>query len=254
MNEQFIEISTAAGKMETFVTRPQQDAPFAPVILYMDVWGVREVLYDLARRIATVGYYVVVPDLYYRQGRIRTNFRDAQGRAISLKNLDAASREKALAPQKNMTDGQVMEDTGDILEFLKTEKAVTQGPVGSIGYCMGGRHVLQAAARYPGRFKATACLHGTTIISDKPDSPHRFVKDMRGEVYCGFAETDQYAPLPMVAEWNELMKSCGAKYRYEIHSGAEHGYALPDRDLFHKAAAERDWELIFPMYRRQLSS
>ena len=119
---------------------------------------------------------------------------------------------------------------------------------------MGGRHVLQAAARYPSRFKATACLHGTTIISDKPDSPHRFVKDMRGEVYCGFAESDQYAPLPMVAEWNELMKLSDAKYRYEIHSGAEHGYALPDRDLYHKAAAERDWELIFPMYRRQLSS
>jgi carboxymethylenebutenolidase len=77
---------------------------------------------------------------------------------------------------------------------------------------------------------------------------------MRGEIYCGFAENDQYAPLPMVAEWNELMTSSPAKYRYEIHKGAEHGYALPDRDLFQKAGAERDWELIFPMYRRQLAS
>jgi dienelactone hydrolase len=66
VHEQFLEIPTAAGRMETFVTHPEQDAPFAPVILYMDVWGVREVLYDLARRIATVGYYVMVPDLYYR--------------------------------------------------------------------------------------------------------------------------------------------------------------------------------------------
>jgi carboxymethylenebutenolidase len=117
---------------------------------------------------------------------------------------------------------------------------------------MGGRHVLQAAARYPSRFKATASLHGTTIISDQPDSPHLSVKNMQGEVYCGFAETDQYAPLSMVDEWNELMKASSAKYRYEIHRGAEHGYALPDRDLHDKRAAERDWELIFAMFRRQL--
>ena len=68
MKERFVEIPTAAGRMETFVTHPEQDGPFPPVILYMDVWGMREELYDLARRVATVGYYCVVPDWYYRQG------------------------------------------------------------------------------------------------------------------------------------------------------------------------------------------
>ena len=87
MKEETIDIPTKAGRMETFVTRPEQAGPFHAVILFMDVWGVREVLFDLARRVATVGYYVLVPDFYYRQGRIRTDYRDEKGNAISLKNL-----------------------------------------------------------------------------------------------------------------------------------------------------------------------
>jgi len=43
-------------------------------------------------------------------------------------------------------------------------------------------------------------------------------------------------------------------YCYEVHPGAEHGYALPDRDIHDKRAANRDWEVIFAMFRRQLSA
>jgi carboxymethylenebutenolidase len=253
MKEQTIDIPTAAGKMETFITHPEENKRYPAVVLYMDVWGVREVLYDLARRIGTVGYYVLVPDLYYRQGRIRTDFRDEHGRAISLAKLDKATQEKVLAPQKLLADAMVVEDTGSILAFLDQQDAVKPGPVGGIGYCMGGRQVLQAGARYPERMRAMASLHGTTLISDQKDSAHLTVDRLQGEVYCGFAETDPYAPLSMVEEWNALMKRCKVKYRFEIHRGAHHGYALPDRDLHDKHASDRDWELIFDMFRRQLA-
>jgi carboxymethylenebutenolidase len=252
VKEDTIDIPTAAGKMETFISRPEQGGPFPAVILYMDVWGIREVLFDLARRVATVGYYVLVPDLYYRQGRIRTNYRDERGRAISLKNLTAEQQEAVLAPQKKLTDAMTVEDTGAILKFLDGQTDAKPGPIGGFGYCMGGRQVLQSAAAYPERMRASASLHGTTLISDKPDSAHVGIKKFQGEVYCGFAETDAYAPLPMVEEWNRLMKSSPAKYYGEIHKGAEHGYALPDRDLFDKRGAERDWELIFAMFHRQI--
>ena len=71
-------------------------------------------------------------------------------------------------------------------------------------------------------------------------------------MYCGFAEFDHYAPLPMVEELGALLKPCQVKYTRAIHKGAEHGYALPDRDIFDKKAAERDWELIFAMFHRQI--
>ena len=84
MKERIVAVPTADGQMETFITHPEQDGPFPAVVLFMDVWGIREELYDIARRIGTVGYCAVVPDFYYRQGRVRHEFRDANHRMISL--------------------------------------------------------------------------------------------------------------------------------------------------------------------------
>lgn len=252
MKDAIIEISTRADRMPCFVTHPEQDGPFSPVILYMDVWGMREMLYDLARRVGTVGYYVIVPDLYYRQGTVRLDFRDAEGKSVSFHHLSPEKQKEVLALQSHLTDAMVVEDTADILAFLAGESVVKQGAVGSIGYCMGGRHVLQVAGRFPDRFIASASLHGTTLISDKPDSAHLQAKNFRGEMYCGFAEKDQFAPLSMVEELARLIAQSAVTYRYEVHGGAEHGYALPDRDVFHKQGAERDWEMIFAMFHRQI--
>jgi carboxymethylenebutenolidase len=253
VKDRFVEIPTTAGRMETFVTHPEQDGPFPPVVLYMDVWGVREELYDLARRVGTVGYYCMVPDWYYRQGKIRSTFINDKGERISLNRLSKEDQDKVLAPAHKLADSMVVEDSGAILKFLPSSgEPVKPEAVGSIGYCMGGRHVIQVAAAYPDRFKASASLHGTTLISERPDSPHLGVAKLSGELYCGFAEFDHYAPLPMIEQLGELLKPCLVKYTHAIHKGAEHGYALPDRDIFHKQAAERDWELIFAMFHRQI--
>jgi carboxymethylenebutenolidase len=253
VKERFAEIPTADGRMETFVTHPEQDGPFPPVVLYMDVWGVREELYDLARRIATVGYYVTVPDFYYRQGKFRSTFINDKGEHISLAKLSEEDQAKVLEPAGKLADSMVVADTGAILKFFRDSgDPVRPGGVGSIGYCMGGRHVMQVAVAYPEAFKASASLHGTTLISDRPDSPHLGVARLRGELYCGFAEFDHYAPLPMVEKLGALLKPCQVRYTHAIHKGAEHGYALPDRDIYDKKAAERDWELIFAMFHRQI--
>ena len=73
---------------------------------------------------------------------------------------------------------------------------------------------------------------------------------MRGELYCGYGEFDHYAPPSLIKELGELLKPCPVRYTHAIHKGADHGYALPDRDVFHKQGAERDWELIFAMFQR----
>jgi carboxymethylenebutenolidase len=238
MRERFVDVETPSGRMETFVTHPEQDGPFPAVILYMDIWGVREELFEIARRVGTVGYYCMVPDLYYRQGKVRHEFRDAQNRVI--------------APGRRLSNQMVVDDTGAVLEFLRRGAPVRPGAIGAIGYCMGGRHVLCVAGQYPEHVRASASLHGTSLISDLADSPHRLARQFRGELYCGFAETDPYAPLTMVKELDELLAPCPVAYRYEIHGGARHGYALPNRDIFHPRAAARDWELIFAMFHRQI--
>lgn len=253
MKERIVDITTADGRMETFITHPEQGGPFSAVVLFMDVWGIREELHDIARRIGTVGYYCMVPDFYYRQGRVRHEFRDSSNRMISMQALPEAERQRATAPLAKLSDTMVVHDTSALLDFLANDELVLPGAMGSIGYCMGGRHVMSVAAAFPERFRASAGLHPTSLISDRPDSPHRLAERLRGEFYCGFAETDAYAPLSMIEELDRLLAPCQVRYHREIHAGAVHGYALPDRDVYHKAGASRDWELIFAMYRRQLS-
>jgi carboxymethylenebutenolidase len=252
MKERIVNVPTADGQMETFITHPEQGGPFAAVVLYMDVWGIREELYDIARRIATVGYCAVVPDFYYRQGKVRHAFHDANGRMISLHSLPEADRAKVVAPLAQLSDAMVVADTGALIRYLDADAPVRPGPMGSVGYCMGGRHVVSVAEAFPDRFRASAGLHPTSLISDRPDSPHLGLEKLRGELYCGFAETDPFAPLSMIDELGTMLGKCQVRYHHEIHQGAVHGYALPDRDIHHKAGANRDWELIFAMYRRQL--
>jgi carboxymethylenebutenolidase len=219
------------------------------------VWGLREELFDVARRIATVGYFGVVPDFYYRQGRIRNEYRDAKGRMITLDALPSDQKARVLEPLASLTDDMVVADTASVLKYLDGNADVKRGPVGSVGYCMGGRHVFRAAANFPDRFKASASLHGTNLVIDGKDSPHLQMSKARGEVYCGFGEIDRHTPRTTVETLDRTFAALDVsrvRYIREIHRGADHGYALPDRDVFDKQAANRDWETIFAMFRRQL--
>ena len=252
MEERFVEIETPSGRMETFVTHPEQDGPFPAVVIYMDIWGVREELFEIARRVGTVGYYCLVPDFYYRRGKVRHEFRDAQNRMISLHALDDELKQRVTAPGRQLSNQMVVDDTGAILDFLGRGEPVRAGGVGAVGYCMGGRHVMCAAGHFPERVRAAASLHGTSLVSEAADSPHRLVKQLRGELYCGFAELDPYAPMSMVKELDELLRPGPVAYRHAVHPGAQHGYALPNRDIFDAHAAARDWELIFAMFNRQI--
>lgn len=255
MKEDLIDIPTRAGAIDTFITHPQESGPFPLVFIYMDVWGLREELFDVARRVATVGYYCLVPNFYYRQGKVRNEFRNAKWEMITLDRLSADQAAKVLEPLKKLTDDMVVADTADILKHIDGDRNVKPGRAGSIGYCMGGRHVFRVAANFPDRFTASASLHGTDLVSEGENSPHKAMSMARGEVYCGFGEMDRHTPVSTVRTLEQAFASFGAgraRYTSVVHKGADHGYALPDRDVFDKQAANRDWEIIFAMFRRQL--
>jgi carboxymethylenebutenolidase len=115
---------------------------------------------------------------------------------------------------------------------------------------MGERHALFAAGHYPDHTRAATILHGPTLVSNTPDSPHLLADRFRGEVYCGFPENDPLAPTATIETLAKLLGPAAVGYGHERHMGAVRRYALPDRDVHHKAAANRDWELIFAMFRR----
>ena len=69
MIEKTLDINTGDGAMETFICHPERGGPHPAVLFMMDAPGIRDELRDMARRLASVGYYVLLPNLYYRAGR-----------------------------------------------------------------------------------------------------------------------------------------------------------------------------------------
>jgi carboxymethylenebutenolidase len=254
MIELMAEVPTQDGRMNAFVTRPEQGGPFAAIVILMDVWGLREELFDIARKVAVTGYYCIVPNFYYRQGLISFEFRDERGRMKSISQLPAEDQLRIRKQMWATTDDMAIADMGSILAFLRSQP-VKPGPKGAIGYCLGGRYALQASAYYPDEFQASASLHGTRLATDAAHSPHKLAANCRGEIYCGFAEHDDLAPESTRKALAEAFAAAPAvRYRHALHTGAVHGYALPNRDIYDKRAADRDWECIVAMFRRALGN
>ncbi|MBI2713180.1 MAG: dienelactone hydrolase family protein [Rhizobiales bacterium] len=248
-----VDIPTPDGTMDGYAAHPAGGAKFALVVLFMDVWGLREELYAIARRVAAQGYYCVVPNLFYREGKIRYERRNAAGKMVSFDALPAALQNEISSHARALNRQTARTDIAAILDFCRTEP-VDAGAAGSVGFCMGGRIALHAGQEFPQRFCANASLHGTWLVTDAPDSPHRLAHRMRGEVYCGYGAHDRFGGPEVVSALARAFASCAdVSYRFNLHAGANHGYALPDRDVHDRAAVEADWREIFAMFGRQLT-
>ncbi len=244
MIEQILDIQTTDGQMETFFCRPERGTHPA-VFFLMDAPGIREELHDMARRLATSGYCVLLPNLYYRAGR-DTKY----GPDVLTKGSAEQARMRAV--RTKMTIPPVMQDIADMMKFVDTQSAVAKGPIGIHGYCMSGPYALAAAARYPDRIAAAASFYGTWLVSDAVESPHLNLNKARGELYIGCAEHDELAPLNMVEELRGRFNQSGNPGELEIYPGVHHGYAFPQRWCYDKTAAERHWERLLALYQRRL--
>lgn len=244
MIERTVGIPTKDGAMETFICRPER-GEHPPVLFLMDAPGIREELRDMVRRLATVGYCVLLPNLYYRAGRDTKYGPDVLVRG-------SPEHQRMRAVRTKMTIPPVMEDVAAMIAFADAEPGVKRGPVGVHGYCMSGPYALAAAARYPDRVAAAASFYGTWLVSDAAESPHLSLGKIKGEVHIACAEIDELAPLPMVAELRALFENAGSPGEIELYPGVHHGFAFPQRKIYDKPAAERHWERLIALDRRRL--
>ncbi len=242
MIDQQIDIATKDGKTTTFITHPERGGPFPVIIFYMDAPAIREELRDMARRLGTAGYYVMLPNMYYRAGVME----------IGPINPDPNSpeRKRMFELMNSINIPLVMEDTKALLAYAETQKAANTGIVGTVGYCMSGRYAVNAATHFPDRVKAAASIYGTHLATDQSDSPHLAASKTKAELYFGCAETDIYAPQEIIEKVREGMK--GSKNEVEIYPGTHHGFAFPKRPIYDRDAAERQWERLLALYRRNL--
>lgn len=242
MIEHDVDIQTPDGAMNSFIVHPEDGGPFPVVLFYMDAPGKRDELHDMARRVASVGYYVVLPNLYYRRTREFTMVRDEDG------------FKRMFEMMYSLSNTMVMRDTTAMLEFVDRQPRARAQSLGAIGYCMSGPFVFAAAGQFPDRVRCAASIYGVALMTDRHDSPHLTANQIRGEIYFACAETDKYAPKEQIDALEAQLATSGINYRLEWYPGAHHGFAFPTREgIYHKPSAERHWERLFALFRRNLT-
>jgi carboxymethylenebutenolidase len=242
MIERHLDLPTADGAMNSFVVHPEEGGPHPVVLFYMDAPGKREELHDMARRLASVGYFVVLPNLYYRRTR-----------EFELKERTPEAMKPMFEHMDSLSNAMTVRDTAAMLEFVDSQAEADARRIGAVGYCMSGPFVLAAAAAYPDRIAAIAAIHGARMVTDRDDSPHRMAPRIRCETYVACAETDIYAPPETVATLQAALEAAGTPHRLEWYPGAQHGFVFPKRaGIYHQPSAERHWERLFALFDRNL--
>ncbi|MFJ9036929.1 dienelactone hydrolase family protein [Streptomyces sp. NPDC102406] len=243
MPGKIVHISTADGRADAFAAFPDGGGRYPGVLMYPDGFGIRPALCEMATELARHGYYVLVPNVFYRHGpapvielpeHIGADARPAVfSRLMPL--IEAHTAERALR------------DADACLAFLSSRPETGDGPVAATGYCFGGLLAVRTAAARPDQVAAVAAFHAP-VGADGPESLRR----LTGEVYFGHAESDM-TPEALRA-LDTSLDAAGVTYTSEICPGTEHGFTMPDTDAFDAAGSRRHWERLLPLLDRTLTT
>jgi carboxymethylenebutenolidase len=244
MRERQIDVETKAGRMSTFICHPERGGPHPVILFYMDAPAIREELRDMARRLGTAGYYVMLPNLYYREGVMELGPIPA--------DPESPERKRVMALMETLSIAKIMDDTDALIAFAAKDLAAAKGPMGAVGYCMSGQFAVNAAARHRDKFAAAASIYGVRLITERPDSPHVVAAKANAELYFACAENDRWMPLEQIEPLKRALKEANANAEVEVYPGTEHGFAFPQRAVYDKPSAERHWERLHALFKRRL--
>jgi carboxymethylenebutenolidase len=245
MSEELVSITTTDGECPSYVFTPGDGAAHPAVIFYMDGLGIRPVLLEMSRRLASHGYIVLLPDMYYRAGP-----REPLDVAAVFASGDLGG---ALAPLLAATDNRrAAEDSRAFLDYLASRPDVVGLKVGTTGYCLGGGISLTVAGTYPSRVAAAASFHGGRLVTDSEFSPSRVAGDITARVYVAGADADAGYPVAQADELEALLTTAGVDHRLEIYPGALHGFTMTDFPVYDEEAAERHWRELLGLLEETL--
>lgn len=227
------------------------------VIVWTDIFGLRPSFRALGKRLAAQGYAVLIPNPFYRTAKAPV-VTDAS----SFDFADPASRAKTAHWTKPLHQpGAIAGDSSAYIAWLDAQPQVDPSKkIGTQGYCMGGPLVFRTAAANPGRVGAGATFHGGGLVTDKPDSPHLLIPEMKSQMYIAIAASDD-AKQP---DAKTILKSSFAAARLpaqvQVYDGTFHGWTVPDmprqRDgtaTYNRAEAERAFTNLLALYKRSIA-
>ncbi len=230
-------IVTADGVCPVTVAVPDGRGPWPGIVMYPDAGGARPALREMAARLASLGYVVLLPDVYYRRG---------DWAPIDMKTVfaDKAERNRLFGLMTEITPEVMAADARAFFGYLSARPEVVGDRFGTTGYCMGGRTSLVVAGRLPGEVAAAASFHGGGLAAEgDAGSPHLLADRIEAAVYVGGAENDASYTTGDAARLDAALSAAGVDHVMQWYSAA-HGFAVPDNAPYDDEAAERHWRAM----------
>jgi carboxymethylenebutenolidase len=245
--EKDVNVSMASGTCDAALFYPEGKGPWPAVLVWTDILGLRPVFREMGRRLAAEGYVVLVPNPFYRNAKAPVvdgsfNFNKPEDRA---KVMPMAA---ALTPDANVSDAKAY--TTFLDAQAQTDK---KKKMGVQGYCMGGPLTFRTAATRADRIGAAATFHGGGLVTDKPDSPHLLIPQMKAEVLCCVADNDDKSAPASKDKLKETFAAAKLKATVEVFAGCNHGWTVRGSEVYNEAGAERAWSELTALYKRNLS-
>ena len=241
MTQRNVNIETEDGTCPAALSIPDGAGPWPAVIMFTDAGGMRDTIRQMGERLSGLGYVVLVPDFYYRNGPYETvDMRTA------FQNNETA--ERIMAMMRGYTADMVVGDARAFVDYLDSLPEKKPGGVGTTGYCMGGRLSLLTAANLGEAIAASASFHGGNIAKeDDPDSPPHTAAAIKATVYVAGAIEDQSFPDEQKDLLEKALTEAGVAHTIETYP-AHHGFAVPDNASYDEAAAERHWQAMGSLF------
>ena len=237
--EQKISVPVGGSHAEAFLYAPETAA--SGILFLTDIFGIRDANLGMARRVAEHGYTVMVPNVFWRAGKLPIfDFEPKIGEERTMKRFGELFA--SLSPD------QMSSDAGDYLDFLAKNPHAKPGKMGAVGYCFTGAMAVRAAAARPDMVDAAASFHGGGLASDQPTSPHLLLPQIKARLYFGHAVEDRTMTPEMIAKLDAALKAWGGQFESEVYDGAHHGWTVPGRDVYNEKQAERHYVKMFETF------
>ena len=240
-----IGIKTPDGTCDAFFVSPAK-GKYPAVLTWPDIFGLRPASKEMATRLASSGYSVLVINPFYRTKKAPTapehpDFNDPATKQALM------SLAGTLSPATAATDAQAF------MSFLDAQPSVDKKKkMGTTGYCMGGPFVFRTAAAYPGRVGAAATFHGGGLVTDKPDSPHLLIPQMKAQYLVAIAENDDQRQPDAKTVLKDAFAKASLPAEVEVYAGAQHGWCPPDSAVYNHDQAERAWSRQLALFSKAL--
>jgi carboxymethylenebutenolidase len=238
-----VSIPTPEGDARAFVFTPDKGSgPWPATILYMDAPAIRPAMFEMGERLAEAGYYVLLPDVFWRAGPYPPlDIAKARAGDPEMGALFAKLRASTNAKLQ-------MQDTKAYLDWLTKQPQAKADRIGVTGYCMGGGIAIRAAGTFPDRIAVAASFHGGNLATDAEDSPHLLAPKMEARILVAGADEDRSFDPAQRDRLDVALKDAGLDAKVTIWEGAKHGWVPTDMPVHDPVHAERHWKELVDLF------